>query len=275
MLDRERLLAAYDRQVRTAEHSRLAPGVRAEVDGPIVRVVGWDNGFISPPPDLGLDGSELDALIRRQRDFFALRSQGVEWKLRGHDLPPELPNRLQAAGFTPQPEEAVLIGLSVEMAAPGVELPAGVRIREVAEEPDLRRIEALHSAVWGDDRSWLANDLIARKGASPQDLRILVAEAGGEVVSAAWVELNPGTEFAGLWGGSTLSRWRRLGIYRALVAARAQMAVGAGYRYLQVDASPDSRPILEGLGMVQVTTTTPYVWAPKGPAPTVEDGEAE
>ena len=270
MLDRERLLAAYDRQVRTAEHSRLPPGVRAEADGPIVRVVGWDHGFISPPADLGLEGADLDALIRRQRDFFALRGQEVEWKLRGHDLPPQLPKRPQAAGFRPQPQEAVLIGLAVEMTAPGVELPARVRIREVALESDLRRIEALHSAVWGDDRSWLANDLIARKGASPQDLRILVAEAGEQVVSAAWVELNPGTEFAGLWGGSTLPGWRRLGIYRALVAARAQMAVGAGYRYLQVDASPDSRPILERLGMVQVTTTTPYVWAPEGPGPALQ-----
>jgi hypothetical protein len=33
-------------------------------------------------------------------------------------------------------------------------------------------------------------------------------------------------------------------------------------KYLQVDASEDSRPILEGLGFVAVTTTTPYVWTP-------------
>jgi hypothetical protein len=35
-----------------------------------------------------------------------------------------------------------------------------------------------------------------------------------------------------------------------------------GARLLQVDASDDSRPILERLGFVAVTTTTPYVWAP-------------
>jgi hypothetical protein len=29
-----------------------------------------------------------------------------------------------------------------------------------------------------------------------------------------------------------------------------------------VDASSDSRPILERLGFIAVTTTTPYVWSP-------------
>ena len=52
------------------------------------------------------------------------------------------------------------------------------------------------------------------------------------------------------------------GIYRALVAARARIALERGRRYLQVDASDDSRPILERLGFIPVGTTTPYVWTP-------------
>jgi hypothetical protein len=35
-------------------------------------------------------------------------------------------------------------------------------------------------------------------------------------------------------------------------------------RYLDVGASPDSRPILERLGFVVVTMTTPYVWSRPG-----------
>ena len=56
--------------------------------------------------------------------------------------------------------------------------------------------------------------------------------------------------------------WRRHGIYRALVARRAQLASARGVRYLQVDASDDSKPILLKLGFRAVTTTTPYVWTP-------------
>jgi GNAT superfamily N-acetyltransferase len=89
-----------------------------------------------------------------------------------------------------------------------------------------------------------------------------VAEAGDELVAAAWIVFRPGTEFAGLLGGSTREAWRGRGIYRALVARRAALARARGVRYLQVDASDDSRPILERLGFAGVTETTPYVWAP-------------
>lgn len=93
---------------------------------------------------------------------------------------------------------------------------------------------------------------------------MLAAEAGDRIVSAAWLVSKPGTEFAGLWGGSTLADWRGRGIYRALVARRAALATTGGVRYLQVDASDDSLPILERLGFIAITTTTPYVWAPLG-----------
>ncbi|MBO0514362.1 GNAT family N-acetyltransferase, partial [Streptomyces beijiangensis] len=63
-----------------------------------------------------------------------------------------------------------------------------------------------------------------------------------------------------LWGGGTAPEWRGKGIYRALVAYRAAIAAERGYRYLQVDATDDSRPILERLGFTRLSTTTPYVY---------------
>jgi GNAT superfamily N-acetyltransferase len=100
----------------------------------------------------------------------------------------------------------------------------------------------MESQVWEADFSWMADDLEGRVRAAPEDTAVLVAEAGGEVVSAAWLVFKPGIEFAGLWGGSTLQGWRRRGLYRALVARRAQLAVARGVRYLQVDASDASKP---------------------------------
>jgi GNAT superfamily N-acetyltransferase len=81
-------------------------------------------------------------------------------------------------------------------------------------------------------------------------------------VCAARVELPAGTEFAGLWGGGTLPAWRGQGIYRALIAYRAGLAARRGYRYLNVDASPDSEPILRRLGFRCLARSTPYQWAP-------------
>ncbi len=66
--------------------------------------------------------------------------------------------------------------------------------------------------------------------------------------------------FAGLWGGGTAAPWRGMGIYRAMVAHRAGLAAELGYRYLQVDATDDSAPILRRLGFSALSTTTPYVY---------------
>ena len=52
----------------------------------------------------------------------------------------------------------------------------------------------------------------------------------------------------------------RLGIYRALVSARAASAVERGIRFIHSDSTDMSRPILERSGLQAVTTTTPYVW---------------
>ncbi|MDT9696371.1 GNAT family N-acetyltransferase [Streptomyces sp. P17] len=261
MTDTEILLAAYDDQMRGAPPNPPA-GVTYEQDGPLLRVVGGFRGFVSGPRSLGVHGADLDRLIARQRDFFAARGEAVEWKTRSHDDPADLTDRLRAAGFTPEDQETVLIGRAAEMAVREPALPPGVTLRRVTADPDMRRIAAMESVVWGQDRGWLAEDLTGRVAAAPDEIAVYVAEAEGEVVSAAWLVHRAGTEFASLWGGSTLAEWRGRGIYRALVATRAALAVGRGVTYLHVDASDDSAPILRRLGFEAVTTTTPYVWNP-------------
>ncbi|GAA3107216.1 GNAT family N-acetyltransferase [Streptosporangium carneum] len=254
------LLHAYDQQMRGVP-PKPAAGVTHEWDGPVLRVVGEHRGLVTGPRDLGVEGAALDALIARQRDFFAARGESVEWKTRAHDHPGDIARRLLKAGFTAEETETVMIGLVADVVAEPV-LPAGVTLREVDAPEDLRRIAAMESQVWDADMGWLADDLAVRLAAAPDDLTVLVAEADGRVVSAAWLAYRPGTEFASLWGGSTLAAWRGRGIYRALVAERARRAFARGVRWLHVDASDDSRPILARLGFQAVTTTTPYVWTP-------------
>jgi len=255
------LLGAYDMQLRAHVHDRLPRRVRVEHDGPLLRVLGFgDRGMVEYRDLGGLDGTELDRLIARQVQVFAERGESFEWKLHGHDRPADLPERLRAAGLVPEDLETVLIA---PVAAIPIEanVPDGVVVREVFERVDLRRIAALEHAVWGEDAGWL-EDLADERAADPDGLRIFVAEAGDVVVCAGWVRFPSATEFATFWGGATLPRWRGRGIYRALVAHRARLAAQRGRRYLEVDASGASRPILERLGFLAVTTTTPYVWSP-------------
>ena len=73
MPDPAELLRLYDEHVRAAEASGMPAHVVVEHDGPVLRVTGLHRGFVSTGPDLGVDGTELDALIARQRDHFAAR----------------------------------------------------------------------------------------------------------------------------------------------------------------------------------------------------------
>lgn len=254
------LLDAYDRQLRG--WSATPPsGVTLERDGPVLRVVGLHQGFVTGPRDLGLEGPELDQLIARQRVFFEGRGEPVEWKTRAHDTPADLTDHLRAAGFQPEEPETVLIGEARALATDPT-LPDGVSIRQVTDPADMRRIAAMQSIVWDADRGWLAEELTRAVASTPDEVVVLVAEAAGVVVSSCRLTLDPGTDFAGMWGGATLPEWRGRGVYRATVAARAQLAVAHGHRYVYVDASPDSAPILSRLGLHAVTTTTPYVWTP-------------
>jgi hypothetical protein len=261
VLDPRELLAAYDAQLRARDDGELPAGASIDWDGPIRRLSGGYNGGFVDYRDLGgLEGAELDALIARQRDFFAARGEAFEWKTRGHDLPADLPRRLLAAGFEEQERETVIIGLAADHADPHPPLPVGVTLRETSDPVDFERIAAMNTVVWGEDLGWLA-EMLAGESATGR-MKVYLVQAGAEVVSAAWIRFIPGTDFAGLWGGSTLKEYRRRGLYRALVAVRAADAVARRHKYLQVDASDDSRPILERLGFVAVTTTTPYTWKP-------------
>jgi GNAT superfamily N-acetyltransferase len=259
--DASELRAAYDAQVRDRVPDPLPAGVTVERDGPLVRIHGFaGHGFVIYRDLAGLDGADLDGLIGRQVEVFAERGEPFEWKQHGHDQPKDLSQRLIAAGFAPEETETIVIAPVAQIAGE-VRLPDGVSLREVTTRADLLRVAALEEVVWGKS-GWIVNMLESALAADPSALTIVVAETGGTVVCAAWIRFERGTEFATLWGGATVPDWRRRGIYRATVAYRANLAAARGFRYLETDASDDSRPILERLGFTAVTTTTPYVWSP-------------
>ncbi len=264
MPDVSDLLAAYDEQARARVPDPLPTGVTVERDGPLLRFLGLaGRGFVVYRDLGGLEGADLDELIARQVEVFSERGERFEWKLHGHDRPKDLSQRLRAAGFVPEETETIVIAPVAEIAGE-VRPPENVSLREVTSRDDLLRVAWLEQAVWGEhgQERWLVDMLESERAVDPGALTIVVAEAGPSVVCAAWIRFEGDTEFATLWGGATLPEWRRRGIYRATVAYRARLAAGRGFRYLETDASEDSRPILERLGFTAVTTTTPYIWSP-------------
>ena len=259
------LLAAYDDQLRTdAEMARADEVVR---DGPLLWAVFEHGGFVSYRDLGGLEGATLDEAIERTVAHFRDDTdvESFEWKSRGHDLPADLGERLVAHGLVAEPVETVMIGeaalLAVEV--PLEDTPDGpVVVRRLEPGPgavgDLTRMLDAQESVFGTGRGPSVDSSLVEleSGAS----EFWVAEVGDRVVSGGRLTPVDGTEFAGIWGGSTLPDFRGRGIYRALVAARARSAVARGIGYLHSDCTDMSRPILERAGLRRVTTTTPYVW---------------
>ncbi|MEU5534383.1 GNAT family N-acetyltransferase [Streptomyces sp. NPDC020362] len=255
-MDHAAVLARYDQDMREGARPD-GPGARIERSGAIVRQVadaqGWNGVLWS-----ALDAETAGRAIGEQVAYFTGLGRDFEWKLYGHDRPGDLGARLAAAGFRAEPEETLMVGEAAGQAL-DAEPPAGIRFVRATDPAGVGLVVDVHEKAFGTDGTRLRHRLLARLAADPGTVVAVVALAGDEPVSAARMELVTGTSFAGLWGGGTVEAWRGRGLYRALVAHRARVAAAHGYRYLQVDASPMSRPILERLGFHALTTTTPYL----------------
>ncbi len=279
---RSALLHAYDSQLREDGEMSFARSVQR--DGPLLRAV-FDGayGFVSYRSlvgyDAAADGGRLDDLIARTVAYFAQETQvpEFEWKTRSHDLPLDLGLRLQAQGLVAGEAESVMIGEASLLAAV-VPLPTGVSLRrigfdadggsqpEARTRADVEQVLATQVEVFGTSSHTTDESMYTRIVEHADVVELWAAFArepstGREiVVTTGRLQLVPGTEFAGIWGGATLPAWRGRGIYRALTAARARSALSKGVRYLHSDSTDYSRPILERSGFLHVTSTTPYIW---------------
>jgi Acetyltransferase (GNAT) domain len=256
------LLAAYDEQLRTDAETPSA--VEVAHLGPLRLVTfAGGRGFVTYRDLAGADAQTIERWVREAVAHYR-RDPGisrVEWKTRGHDHAPGLHEALLRNGFAPDEPESIMIGEARRLAV-DVAVPAGVELRTVTGEDDVRAMCAMVAAVFGDDdpRSDDEADALLRRLTLDDGMELWVAESQGQIISAGRLEPVRGSQFAGIWGGATRPDWRGLGIYRALTAARASSALRAGKTLIHSDSTEYSRPILERSGMVRVSTTTPYRW---------------
>lgn len=255
-MDQAAVLAAFDKQLRNVVRPTLDGGQFERV-GPVIRCLSKNPKGWSGVEWSDLDETTADDVIAEQLRYFAARERAIEWKYYAYDRPADLPARLRGAGLEPGEEEALMVADATKV--PEIPSPQGIRVISVSDEDGLRQVKTVHDAVFGGDHGPMIESM--RQRLHTGAVVPVLALAGDEPVCAARVDLHIGTDFASLWGGGTLPEWRGRGIYRALVSHRAKLALDRGYRYLRTDALPTSRPILEKVGFVRLTTTVPYTLA--------------
>ena len=254
--DQEFLRALYTAEERIGADY---PDVRREVFPNLIRQVpraADGEGFIAYTK---LDAATADVVIQEQIAFFEQIGADFEWKLYDYDTPPDLKDRLAAHGFEIEEPESLMI-LPLETAPAALLAPVAQDVRCLVDAVDLEHIRSIKEAVWQSDSDDLIRYLRLMMTQTPERMSFYLAYADERPVSCGWIHFPPTGQFASLWGGSTLAEYRGRGLYTALLAARVQEAIRRGFRYLTIDASPMSRPIVERFGFAYVATTYPCQW---------------
>jgi GNAT superfamily N-acetyltransferase len=253
----DELLAIFDREQRREIEF---PNIRREVTPHTVRHVvpvgdPW-GAFLSHSR---LDESNVDAVIESEIAYFESLELNFEWKAYDYDTPADLVARLAARGFEVEDPEAVMV-LDLEHASTALWQPIAQDVRRLTEPAQLVAIANLKEAMEGEKFDWLAKALADEMAADSERIQFYMAYADDVPACAAWIRFHPGTQFASLWGGSTLPAYRRRGLYTAVLSVRAQEARRRGYRFLTIDASPMSRPIVAKHGFQLLTFAHACNW---------------
>ena len=194
------------------------------------------------------DSVGLDALIERSRTWFAERGRSTSlWMVGSSATPADVAQRLLAAGAI---EESTMTAMVLDREPPPG--PSDIDVRRVTTADAYRRsMEIVADAFGFDDQTRTAfvggAEAAWRFWQTEPGRGYLLAHIDGIAVAEAGLAATiPGPVV--LSGGATLPAWRGRGAYRALVRWRWDEAVRRGTPVLVVQASDDSRPILERLG---------------------------
>ena len=255
-MNKSQILALYEKdQRKDVEY----PGSRRELTPGIVRHIdttGHGEGAIIYSQ---LDGTNVDDAIREQVSYFEGVGQDFEWKVFDYDTPSDLKERLRSHGFTVDESEAIMV-LDLADAPRILWQPVPPSVKRIMRPDEVSVVLAIEEQIWQEDLSGLGHYLRQALSNYPEQMSVYVAYADEQPASTAWICFPEHSQFASLWGGSTLDRYRKQGLYTGLLAARAQEAKARGRGYLTVDASEMSRPILEKFGFEMIAESFPCKW---------------
>lgn len=242
-MDKEDLLLCFDKELRRNLHS---PGYRREETEHVVRHVSihGERGFIIHS---NVNEENARNVIQEELNYFNKLGVGFEWKVYSYDKPEQLKDILEEENFTVEPEEALMV-MDINDIDPHILQDEQSYLKEIVDEKGIREIISLIDFIWEESHEELGDRLWRDKQNDPESLYLYGVYDGDQLVSAAWIYFEKDSSFASLWGGSTLPDYRSKGFYTSLLSVRANKAIDKGYRFLTVDASPMSKPILEKHG---------------------------
>jgi hypothetical protein len=252
-MNKNNLLIRYDKELRLRI---MYPEARKEITNDVVR-------FIRRAPGMNFVGftfaneRQLDHVIDNELKYFAPMNQPFTWKVYEHDFLPSIEEKLSSRGFVSEGGEAVMV-LDVKNASPSLFQPDATDIRRIDSLEGLKDVIHVLDKVWGGHNTWV-NDRLGDHMQIPGYVSVYVAYVEARPASIAWTYFPRGS-FATLFAGSTISQYRKQGLYTNLLATRLKEIRERGYRFAVVEAGAMSKPIVAKHGFQQLTTVYDFEW---------------
>lgn len=215
--------------------------------------------------------SNLAQRVDEELAWFKARAKSLNWKVYGHDEPAELGAALTAAGGESEDHATLYMAQVAQVCAQLAGDKADISLVAGSTRTDVMRAQAVWVDVWpesaAEQRVWgevyaYALDQLADSTPDQQGAMFWAASnpstTEAPAIGAGYMIHGPGTPVALLCGGAVREAYRGQGVYKALLKARAEWALSRGAKFIAIEASPLSAPIVEALGFEPITSLVFY-----------------
>lgn len=248
------LLVQYDKDLRL----RVSyPEARKEITKDVVRLIRKAPGM-NVVAFTFANESKLHDVIHREVDYLTPLNQPFTWKVYDHDLLPSLKDQLAEHGFQPDDDPAKVMIFDIHNGSSRLFEPVTADIRRITNVDGLTDVVHVLDQVWGGHNSWVLERLGAHLKIRNY-LSAYVAYVEDQPAAVAWTYFPQG-RFATLFAGSTITEYRKHGLYTSLLATRLQEIRERGYDYAVVETGAMSGPIVEKHGFRHLTTVHDFEW---------------
>jgi GNAT superfamily N-acetyltransferase len=253
------LLALYDRTMR--EHAHPA-GLAREASEFTARYT-TESGSLRYILWHRFDEALAPSVVSDELHAVRGRAASIMWKVYAHDEPSvALVPRLLTSGFERENEHTnslMMIAVDDVLARLPAEPPSHLEVRQLVTAQSLDAYQLIWDAVWPESpNERYVNDYRTLAARCDPGVQFFAGFDGTEPVTSGYMFHPTGDPIVLLCGGATKQEWRGRGVYKAMIAARAKAAKVRGARYLSVEASPESKPILSRLGFIELSTLVCY-----------------